>query len=97
MTSLGPAWVRFSFQADGQFTSRIQLAYARIRERGRYCAQDGVVVFDRGSGITRWPYRVRDARLELAEAADESHTYTRRGRPLMPAPARVQTARDKAR
>jgi len=79
MTPLGPAWVRVSFAADCQFTMRIQRLYARIRESGHYGVKDGVVIFERRSGTTRWPYRVDGVRLELQEAADERYVYERGG------------------
>jgi hypothetical protein len=78
MTQLGPAWVRFSFGADCTIRARVQLLYFRFTESGRYSAQNGVVMFDRQSGVMRWPYLIEGQRLVLQEAPDERHVYRRR-------------------
>ena len=78
LTSLGPAWIRFSFGAGCAFTTRVQLLYFRVTESGRYTATDGAVTFNRQSGAMRWPYRIDARRLVLQEAPTERHVYRRR-------------------
>lgn len=78
MTFLGPAWVKMALGADCRYTMRIQMLFARIVETGHYTASDGVLNFERRSTTTRWPYRVDGGRLEIREAPEERHIYTRR-------------------
>jgi hypothetical protein len=52
--------------------------YARIQETGRFQIHDGVVIFERRSGTTRWRYKLAGARLELEESPGETYVYKRR-------------------
>lgn len=77
MTQLGPAWVKFTFECDCTYESRVQLLWMRIRERGRYHAQSGRVRFVRPSGEVTWGYRLEGGRLELEEAPGDLRRYAR--------------------
>ena len=79
MTQFGPAWVKLSLEPDCTSRMRIQLLWLRITESAGYHTADGVLIFERASGDTRWPYEVAGNRLGLREARDETHSYTRPG------------------
>src|SRR6185436_11676596 len=55
MTQFGPAWVKLSLEPDCTSRMRIQLLWLRITESAGYHTADGVLIFERASGDTRWP------------------------------------------
>jgi hypothetical protein len=80
-SQLGPGWMRFTFGCDCTYSSRVQLLWMRISERGIYHLEDGEIVLERPGGeTTRWPVELDGERLSLEEAPGEVHAYERKGR-----------------
>jgi len=75
-SQVGPTWMRFTFGCDCTYSSRVQLLWMRISERGTYHFEDGAIVTERPEGeTTRLPFTLEDERLLLEEAPGEEHAY----------------------
>ncbi|MEK6371264.1 MAG: hypothetical protein AABO58_01080 [Acidobacteriota bacterium] len=78
MSQLGPGWMAITFEDGCRYHTAAQLLFARVKERGNYHVEDGVVILTRSSGAeTRWPYRLEGGKLFLQESPDETHAYER--------------------
>lgn len=77
-TQFGPAWVRYSFGCDCTFRFRVQRAFSRIAERGRFQSDGQVITFTRPNNVTAsWPYRVEGDQLYLTEAPGDVRQFKR--------------------
>jgi hypothetical protein len=78
-SQLGPGSVRFSFDCDCTYQSRVRVFLMSLRESGTYAVSEGRLSFSRASGeTTTWPFRFESDRLLiLDEGDDEPHAYRR--------------------
>lgn len=81
MTQMGPGWMKVSLGCDCRYTSRAQLLFLRVTERGQYRAIGGQIFFEQASRQFVAPYELDGDRLRLTEHPTETHTYRRRSRP----------------
>lgn len=66
-----------SLDSDCRARVVAQMLFMRYTEHTAYRVENGVLLFSRKTGVTRWPYSFVSDKLIVSEAANEQHQYTR--------------------
>ncbi|MDX1644130.1 MAG: hypothetical protein R3244_07215 [Thermoanaerobaculia bacterium] len=70
--------MKFVFDCNCSYESRVRVALTSIREKGSYWVEDEHLHFSRATGvITSWPFRFEGDQLLLREGGDAWYVYDR--------------------